>query len=80
MRKSIIQDKKKENPFQLFFLDNDETKNVKIIELNKINFEAVTSHLEKGVRIFIIQKQGQKSEINTIACKITKEHWYFIRS
>jgi hypothetical protein len=81
MVKTVIENKKKETPFQLFFLKNDENQNVEVIELNEINFEEVKSHLERGDSVFITRKREQTSEMNIIAYeKVAKEPWYFVRS
>jgi hypothetical protein len=81
MAKTVIENKKKETPFQLFFLKNDENQNVEVIELNEINFEEVKSHLERGESVFITRKREQTSEMNIIAYeKVAKEPWYFVRS
>ena len=81
MTKTVIENKKKETPFQLFFLKNDENQNVEVIELNEINFEEVKSHLERGDSVFITRKREQKSEMNFIAYEeVAKEPWYFVRS
>lgn len=80
MQKTIIKNKKKEAPFQLFFLKNDATQNVEVIELEEVNFEEVKSHLERGNSVFITQKREQTSDINFIAYDQVKEPWYFVRS
>jgi hypothetical protein len=80
MSKTVIENKKKEDPFQLFFLKNDATQNVEVVELNEINFEELKSRLEKGESIFITRKQEQKSDMKFIAYEVVKEPWYFIRS
>jgi hypothetical protein len=80
MPRNITQKKKKETPFQLFFLKNDETQNVEVIELNEINFEEVKSRLEKGESILITRKQMQNSEMNFIAYDTAKEPWYRLRN
>ena len=80
MPKIITQDKYRETPFQIFLLKNDKTNNVEVIELNQINFEKVTSNLQKGESILITHKKRQKLEIDFIANDITEEPWYLIRS
>jgi hypothetical protein len=80
MPKTIMKNKKKEAPFQLFFLKNDETQNVEVIELNEINFEDVKNHLERGESVFITRKREQTSDMNFIAYERVKEPWYFVRS
>jgi len=80
MQKTVIKNKKKEAPFQLFFLKNDATQNVEVIELDEVNFEEVKSHLERGDSVFITRKQKQKSDMNFIAYEVVKEPWYLLRS
>jgi hypothetical protein len=80
MPKTVIEKKKKETPFQLFFLKNDENQNVEVIELDEINFEEVKSHLERGESVFITHKREQTSEMNFIAYERAKEPWYLLRS
>ena len=80
MPKTVIKNKKKEAAFQLFFLKNDATQNVELIELNEINFEEIKKHLERGDSVFITRKREQKSNMNFIAYDVVKEPWYLLRS
>jgi len=80
MQKTVIENKKKEAPFQLFFLKNDENQNVEVTELEEINFDELKSRLEKGESIFITRKQKQHSELSFMAYSTVKEPWYFVRS
>ncbi|MGD9130552.1 MAG: hypothetical protein PVH73_03135 [Candidatus Bathyarchaeota archaeon] len=80
MQKTIRKNKKKESSFQLFFLKNNATQNVEVIESDEVNFEEVKNHLERGDSIFITQKREQTSDINFIAYDQVKEPWYFVRS
>jgi len=80
MQKTVIKNKEKEAPFQLFFLKNDSTQNVEVIELDEVDFEEVKSHLERGDSVFITRKQKQKSDMNFIAYEAIKEPWYLLRS
>ena len=73
MSRNVMESKKKETPFQLFFLKNDETQNVEVVELNEIDFEEVKSHIEIGESVFITRKQKQKPNMNFIAYNIIKE-------
>ena len=75
-----MENKKKETHLQLFFLKNDETQNVEVVEVDEIDLEEVKSRLERGESVFITRKQEQKSEMNFIAYDLAKEPWYFIRS
>jgi hypothetical protein len=80
MQKTATKSRKKEAPFQLFFLKNDENQNVEVVELDEIDFEEVKSHLEKGESVFITQKTEQTSDMNFIAYEVAKEPWYLLRS
>ena len=80
MQKTVIENKKKEAPFQLFFLKTDSTQNVEVIESDEVNFEEVKNHLERGDSVFITRKQKQKSDMNFIAYEVIKEPWYLLRS
>lgn len=80
MQKIVIENKKKEDIFQLFFLKNDATQDVEVTELDEINFEELKSHLERGDSVFITRKREQKPDINFIAYELVKEPWYFVRS
>jgi hypothetical protein len=80
MSGNVMENKKKETPLQLFFLKNDETQNVEVIEVNEIDFEEVKSHLERGESVFITRKREQTSDMDFIAYDIVKEPWYFIHS
>ena len=80
MSRNIMKNRKKETPIQLFFLKNDETQNVEVVEVDEIDFEEVKSRLERGESIFITRKQEQTSDMNFIAYEIVKEPWYLIRS
>jgi len=80
MPRNIMENKKKDAPLQLFFLKNDETKNVEVVEVDEIDFEEVKSRLERGESVFITRRQEQKSDMNFIAYDLAKEPWYLIRS
>jgi len=80
MLRNIMENKKKETPLQLFFLKNDETQNVEVVEVDEIDFEEVKSRLERGESVFITRKQEQKSDMNFIAYDTAKEPWYLLRS
>jgi hypothetical protein len=80
MSRNVMKKKKKSASLQLFFLKNDETQNVEVVEVDKIDFEEVKSRLEKGESVFITRKQEQKSDMNLIAYETAKEPWYLLRS
>jgi hypothetical protein len=77
---NIVENKKKETPLQLFFLKNDETQSVEVVELDEIDFEEVKSRLERGESVFITRKREQKSDMNFIVYETVKEPWYLLRS
>ena len=80
MLRTAIKNRKKETPFQLFFLKNDENQNVEVTEVNEIDFEEVKSRIERGESVFITRKREHKSDMGFIAYDIAKEPWYLIRS
>ena len=80
MSRNVMENKKKSASLQLFFLKNDETQNVEVVEVDEIDFEEVKSRLERGESVFITRKQEQKSDMNFIAYDLAKEPWYLIRS
>ena len=80
MSRNVMENKKKSASIQLFFLKNDETQNVEVVEVDEIDFEEVKSRLERGESVFITRKQEQKSDMNFIAYDLAKEPWYLIRS
>jgi len=77
---NIVENKKKETSLQLFFLKNDETQSVEVVEPDEIDFEEVKKRLERGESVFITRKREQKSDMNFIAYETVKEPWYLLRS
>ena len=75
MMRNVIENKKKETPFQMFFLKNDKNQSVKVTEVDEIDFEEAKSRLEKGESVFITRKREQKSDVNFIADELVKEPW-----
>ena len=75
MMRNVIENKKKEAPFQMFFLKNDKNQSVEVAEVDEIDFEEVKSRLEKGEFVDITRKREQKSDINFIADELVKEPW-----
>ena len=67
MVRNDTETKKKETPFQMFFLKNDENQTVESIESNEIDFKEVKRHLENGESACITQKKEQKPDVNFIA-------------
>ena len=47
--------------FHVFFLANDENKNVKIEEVREIDFESIAEHLLQGESIFMAPKCVQNT-------------------
>lgn len=80
MMKSIIENKKKEAPFQLFFLKNKKNQNIEAIEVNEIDCKEVINRLEKSESVFITQKQEQKPNMHFTPYELAREPWYFIHS
>jgi len=78
MIRPIIQ--KKETPFNILFLKNDQDKTVEATEVNEIDIKEVKCHLEKGESVCITRKRGQKLNVNFIADGAIKESWYLLRS
>ena len=46
MSRNVMKKKKKSASLQLFFLKNDETQNVEVVEVDEIDFEEVKSRLK----------------------------------
>jgi len=80
MMRNDIEAKKKEAPFQMFFLKNDENQTVESKEAEEIDFEEVKRHLENGESVCITPKKEQKPDVNFIAYEQVKEPWYILRS
>jgi len=80
MSGNVMENRKKETSLQLFFLKNDETQNVEVVEVDEIDFEEVKSRLERGESVFITRKREPKSDMNFIAYETAKEPWYLLRS
>ena len=78
--RNVIENKKKEAPFHMFFLKNDENQSVEVTEVDKVNFEDVKIRLEKGESVYITRKPEKKTDINFIAYELVKEPWYLLRS
>lgn len=72
MPNRIIEGKKKENIFQLFFLEYEETKEFEVTKTDEISFEEATSHVEKGELTFITKKQRKKSKSDIFAYDMVK--------
>lgn len=77
---SVLKNKEKEAPFQLFFLENGSNQNVEVVDTDEIDFEEVKRHLEEGNSVFITSKREQKQDVNFIDYNPIKEPWYFIHS
>jgi hypothetical protein len=75
MTRNVIENKKKETPFQIFFLKNDKNQSVEVAEVDEIDFEEVKSRLERGESVYITRKREHKSDVNFIADELVKEPW-----
>ncbi len=75
MMRNVIENKKKEAPFQMFFLKDDKNQSVEVAEVDEIDFEEVKSRLERGESVYITRKREQKSDVNFIADELVKESW-----
>jgi len=75
MMRNVIENKKKETPFHMFFLKNDKNQSVEVAEVDEIDFEEDKSRLERGESVYITRKREQKSDVNFIADELVKEPW-----
>ena len=80
MMRNVIENKKKETPFHMFFLKDDKNQSVEVVEVDQIDFEEVKSRLERGESVYITRKREKKTDINFIAYELVKEPWYLLRS
>jgi len=80
MMKSILENKKKETTFQLFFLKNKKNQSIGAIEVNEIDCKEVINRLEKSESVFIKQKQEQKPNMHFTPYELARESWYFIHN
>jgi hypothetical protein len=78
--RNVLQNKKKEASFQLFFLENDANQSVEVVEADEIDFEEVKRRLENGESVFIAPKREQNPNVKFIAYEPVKEPWYFSHS
>ncbi len=46
--------------FQVLFLRNDDSQEVEVQEVNKVDFTAVQEHLDQGESVFITSRSTQK--------------------
>ena len=63
--------------FQLFFLINNENRDIEIVEVREIDFTEVKERIEKGESVFITRKRKQKLEPILVASEETADPWYF---
>ena len=80
MMRNIIENKKKETPFHMFFLKDDKNQSIEVTEVDEIDFEEVKNRLERGESVYITRKRAKKTDINFIAYELVKEPCYFLRS
>ncbi len=64
MSRKFPSNEKEEAIFQLFFLEDDSSQSVEIVQANEVDFEKVKKRLAKGKSVFITSKQKQKTEGN----------------
>jgi hypothetical protein len=65
--------------FQVFFLNQNESKSVEVLETNNIDFEEITNRLNNGESIFI---KNKKTELVNPYSSVNDEKnnsWYFNR-
>lgn len=65
--------------FQVFFLNQDESKSVEVLETNVIDFEEITYRLNNGESVFIKNKTSEL--VNSYSSVNDKKNnsWYFNR-
>ena len=80
MLKNMLDHKRREASFQLFFLKNDANQNVEVVEADEIDFEEVKRRLENGESVFIAPKREQNPDVKFIGYEQVKEPWYFSHS
>ena len=66
-----------EPTFQLFFLTDNKSSDIEVVEMNKIDFNEVKRHLEKGESVFISHKRKKKTEQVQTSNEEMEEPWYF---
>ena len=65
--------------FQIFFLTNDQSKNVEVLETNTIDFEEILQRLTMGESVFIKHKKQEMLEHHLRANEKEEKPWYFNR-
>jgi hypothetical protein len=65
--------------FQIFFLNQDETKSVEILETNMIDFEEIVHRLNNGESVFIKPKNQETIEHYSDADDTEDNSWYLNR-
>ena len=80
MLRNVLESKKKEASFQLFFLKNDDNQSVEVVEADEVDFEEVKRHLENGESVFISPNREQNPDVKFIGYEQVKEPWYFSHS
>ena len=66
-----------EQAFRLFFLLSNESHDVEVIEVDKIDFSEVKRRLEKRESVFITHRRKKKSGQGLVASRETEDQWYF---
>lgn len=76
----LMQSPTPNNPllFQIFFLAQDQSQSVEIVETDKINFGEITQRLKMGESVFIKHKNQETLESHSRANKEEEQKlWYF---
>jgi len=79
MLRKVIQVDEERPVFQLFFLKDNESQSVEIVEIEEIDFRGVKERLEQGESVFITLKRKEKVETRLVKEEALAEPWYFTR-
>jgi hypothetical protein len=63
--------------FQIFFLTNDQSESVEVLETNTIDFEEILKRLTMGDSVFIKCKKQEMLESRSRANEEENKPWYF---
>jgi len=77
LKSNPIESNRENLVFQLFFFINNENQDIKVVEVEEIDFTEVKKRLEKGESVFITRKRKQKLEPISVATEETADRWYF---
>jgi hypothetical protein len=79
MLRKVIQVDEERPVFQLFFLKDNESQSVEIVEIEEIDFRGVKERLEQGESVFITLKRKEKVETRLVKEEALAEPLYFTR-